>query len=262
MRLAYQELSLDQKKTEDKIRTVDPKKANQVERLGMGVAKKGGFSHSAITEISTIDQEEPSSNTAASKMSSFNKKSNFEDEFEFLVGGNGSGSDDWKTGNNNNRIDKEPSNSSWEKEFEVMKTTSKISSSSNSNADEWLNSFDDPPKKSNDRMKRPETLQTTTTSTFDSSKYSSAKSISSDMLFGNEQNAGPDANLSRFQGSASISSAEYFGRQETPAAGRGLQTPDMDDVKESVRQGVTKVAGRLSGLASGALSSIQDKYGY
>merc|ERR1712051_278994 len=150
MRLAYQELSLDQKKTEDKIRTVDPKKANQVERLGMGVAKKGGFSHSAITEISTIDQEEPSSNTA-SKMSSFNKKSNFEDEFEFLVGGNGSGSDDWKTGNNNNRIDKEPSNSSWEKEFEVMKTTSKISSNSNSNADEWLNSFDDPPKKSNDR---------------------------------------------------------------------------------------------------------------
>jgi len=61
MRLAYQELSLDQKKTEDKIRTVDPIKANQVERLGMGVAKKGGFSHSAITEISTIDQEEPSS---------------------------------------------------------------------------------------------------------------------------------------------------------------------------------------------------------
>jgi hypothetical protein len=41
-------------------------------------------------------------------MSGFTKKSNFEDEFEFLVGGNGSGSDDWKTGNanNNNRIDK------------------------------------------------------------------------------------------------------------------------------------------------------------
>ena len=32
-----------------------------------------------------------------------------------------------------------------------MKTTSKISSNENSNADEWLNSFDDPPKKSNDR---------------------------------------------------------------------------------------------------------------
>ena len=43
MRLAYQNLSMEQKKTEDKIRTIDPKKANQVERLGMGVAKTGGF---------------------------------------------------------------------------------------------------------------------------------------------------------------------------------------------------------------------------
>jgi len=259
MRLAYQDLSIEQKKTEDKIRTVDPKKANQVERLGMGVAKKGGFSHSAITEISTIDQEEPSTGSSSSRMASFNRKSNFEDEFEFLVGG-----DDWKTGNNNNRIDKEPSNSSWEKEFEVMKTTSKSESKSKSDSDNWLNSFDDQPKKaSNERMKRPETLSTTSSSsTFDSSKYSSAKAISSDMLFGNEKESAPDANLSRFQGSSSISSADYFGRQETTPAGRGLQTPDMDDVKESVRMGVTKVAGRLSGLASGALSSIQDKYGY
>ena len=36
-----------------------------------------------------------------------------------------------------------------------------------------------------------------------------------------------------------------------------LQAPDMDDVKESVRQGVTKVAGRLSGMASGVMSQIQ-----
>ena len=33
MRLAYQDLSLEQKKTEEKIRTVDPKKANQVRFL-------------------------------------------------------------------------------------------------------------------------------------------------------------------------------------------------------------------------------------
>jgi len=112
MRLAYQDLSLEQKKTEDKIRTVDPSKADQVERLGMGVAKKGGFSHSAITEISTIDQEEPSSEKT--RMASFNRKSNFEDEFEFLGAG-----DDWKTGNNNNSISKEPSNSSWKKNLKL-----------------------------------------------------------------------------------------------------------------------------------------------
>lgn len=37
--------------------------------------------------------------------------------------------------------------------------------------------------------------------------------------------------------------------------------PDLEDVRESVRQGVTKVAGRLSSLASGVMSSFQDKYG-
>lgn len=33
--------------------------------------------------------------------------------------------------------------------------------------------------------------------------------------------------------------------------------PDVDDIKESVRQGVTKVAGKLSSLASGVMSSLQ-----
>ena len=54
MRLAYQDLSLEQKKTEEKMQKVDPKKAKQVERLGMGVGSKSGFSHSMITEIATI----------------------------------------------------------------------------------------------------------------------------------------------------------------------------------------------------------------
>lgn len=253
MRLAYQDLSLEQKKTEEKIRTIDPKKANQVERLGMGVAKKGGVSHSAITEISTIDQEEPSS--SRNNFSTRNKSaSNFEDDFEFVT------SDDWKM-NNNSRIDKEPS-SNWEKEFEVMKTTSKVTT--NNESDSWLNSFEEPPKRGTDRMTRPETLNTNTGSSgFDVKKYGSAKAISSDMLFGHDENSGPDANLTRFQGSSSISSAEYFGRTEVAGPrGSGLVTPDLDDVKESVRQGVTKVAGRLSNLASGALNQLQDKYGY
>lgn len=40
VRLAYQDLSLQQKKEEDKLKIIDPKKAEQVERLGMGFNTK------------------------------------------------------------------------------------------------------------------------------------------------------------------------------------------------------------------------------
>lgn len=36
-----------------------------------------------------------------------------------------------------------------------------------------------------------------------------------------------------------------------------FQPPDLEDVRESVRQGVTKVAGKLSSLANGVMSSLQ-----
>lgn len=62
-------------------------------------------------------------------------------------------------------------------------------------------------------------------------------------------------NLCQFEGSTSISSAELFGKPNVENI--GMQAPDFDDVKESVRLGVTKVAGKLSSLASGVMSSIQ-----
>ena len=69
------------------------------------------------------------------------------------------------------------------------------------------------------------------------------------------------ANLSRFEGSSSISSSDYFGDGVSNNRNSGLSTsisaPDLDDVKESVRQGVHKVAGKISSLANGVLSSIQ-----
>ena len=37
MRLAYQDMSMERQKEEDKMRKVDPKKAQQMERLGMGM---------------------------------------------------------------------------------------------------------------------------------------------------------------------------------------------------------------------------------
>ena len=126
---------------------LDPKKANQVERLGMGVAKKGGVSHSMITEISTIDQEEPASSSSSFK--SFSRKTNIEDDFEII--GGGGGGDDWKqsSSNNNSKFDFEPASNNWEKEFEVMKTTSKVEKPAGD--DQWFNSFDEPSKKNTER---------------------------------------------------------------------------------------------------------------
>lgn len=124
-------------------------------------------------------------------------------------------------------------------------------------------------------------------------KFGSAKGFGSDQFFNAEATSFErSANLAKFQGSNSISSADYFG--DGPSAGgrndaRGYRGewficfelavgnegmkirciisgpsysgPDLDDVKESVRQGVTKVAGRLSSMANDMMSSFQDKYG-
>jgi ADP-ribosylation factor GTPase-activating protein 2/3 len=41
MRLAYQDLGIQQKKEEEKMKQTDPKKAKQIERLGMGFGARG-----------------------------------------------------------------------------------------------------------------------------------------------------------------------------------------------------------------------------
>ena len=67
IRLAYRDLSEKQKQTEEKMRTTDPNKANQLERLGMGFSsartKGSAVSHSAISDMTTIEQI-PNPNTS------------------------------------------------------------------------------------------------------------------------------------------------------------------------------------------------------
>lgn len=58
-----------------------------------------------------------------------------------------------------------------------------------------------------------------------------------------------------------ISNSTFF-QQSPDRASLNYNGPDLDDVKESVRQGVTKVAGRISTMANDVMSSLQDKYGY
>ncbi len=63
---------------------------------------------------------------------------------------------------------------------------------------------------------------------------------------------------SRFQGSTSISSEEYFGDPNKKSQDRSnYQGPDLSTMKADFKEGVTKAAGRLSSLASSVMSSIQ-----
>lgn len=69
------------------------------------------------------------------------------------------------------------------------------------------------------------------------------------------------ANLTRFEGSSSISSEDYFGSDSRrSASASSYAAPNLYEIKEGVRDGVTKVAGRLSSIANGVMSSLQVKH--
>ncbi|XP_020373969.2 ADP-ribosylation factor GTPase-activating protein 2 isoform X4 [Rhincodon typus] len=96
-------------------------------------------------------------------------------------------------------------------------------------------------------------------------KFANAKAISSDTFFGRDDRVEFEARarLDRLSGSSSISSSELFGDGRADAAD-GVRVsnmlpsaPDMTHFK----QGVKTMAGKLSVLANGVMTSIQDHYG-
>ena len=68
--------------------------------------------------------------------------------------------------------------------------------------------------------------------------------------------------LTKFEGQQSISSADFYGGGPS---GRSYSNndnyyntgPDLQEIRDGVKQGVTKVAGKLSNLANGLVNSIQ-----
>lgn len=259
MRLAYQDMSVQQQKQKASMAKTDPMKAEQMERLGMGFGGGlgGGGSHSHSLSMGVIVQEEPG-DTRKPKFAG-STKDKFFDDFEVVEKEEVSGG--W--GRGNSRVDdicapSSSNKSAWEQDLNenISKATSKPAA--------WDRDLDTKQKRSPAPSSGPVGDDA-------AKKFGNAKSISSDMYFGDKDQDTKDSNLSRFQGSASISSDMYFNREtagggnmprSASAYGSSMQAPDMEDVKESVRQGVSKLGGRLSGMASGVMNQIQDKYGY
>lgn len=252
VRLAYQDLSIQQKKEEDKLKQIDPKKAEQVERLGMGFNTKSGMSHSAFSDMKTLHVDEP-----VEKDMYMYDRADEDDFFERFTSIPEIGALISESSKNKKK-------SSYDAYDSDILTIDRSNNDYNSKV-----VWEEPKSYSSPAPKTPAAQKisksSTSTSTPNSSgeaqkKFGGAKSISSAQYFGDNNNSGDDRmNLCQFEGSTSISSAELFGRPNIENS--GIQAPDFDDVKESVRLGVTKVAGKLSSLANGVMSSIQERYG-
>ncbi|KAK3883160.1 hypothetical protein Pcinc_012493 [Petrolisthes cinctipes] len=275
---AYEDMSLAGKREEERMKRTDPKKAQQYERLGMGLGARSGASHSMFGEMRTIEQETPkSSNNNNSNISNNNNNTfrddDIEEDFETIIrfssgppkyrdspfedrgsfgfsGGKGSGIDDLLSNKTS------PSASFWENELEKNNTTtspSGVSSVSN------LGNHSSSKVSASANYK-----YTPVEDTLAQQKFGNAKAISSDMFFQErDPNAEIRSTLARYEGSSSISSADLFGggqSQRQQYSGGSLQAPDLDEVRESVRQGVTKVAGRLGNIANNVMASLQDRY--
>lgn len=61
------------------------------------------------------------------------------------------------------------------------------------------------------------------------------------------------------EGQSSISSDDFFGGGTSSSRRQTYNSsaPDLQDIKDGVKQGVTKVAGKISSLANGVMSSLQ-----
>ncbi|KAH8372274.1 hypothetical protein KR093_010878 [Drosophila rubida] len=281
MRLAYQDLSLQKTREEAKLKSIDPAKAKQMERLGMGFNLRGSdVAHSALSDMETLQQTAAPKSSAQSKLAALENDNFFNDHsLNLYGGGGGSEKKESGTGSSSSKLDKyELDALGYETIEPIGGTHSNITSMFAASSD-----YDKPKASSGvSSSSASKSKSNSKSSGYNSNdpvaaqqKFGNAKGFGSDQFFASEQSSADiSANLNRFQGSRAISSSDYFG-DGTPGGGMSnrsssggyttavnFHAPDLDDVKESVRQGVHKVAGRLSNLANDVMSSLQDKYGY
>uniref|UniRef100_A0A803SSY4 ADP-ribosylation factor GTPase-activating protein 3 n=1 Tax=Anolis carolinensis TaxID=28377 RepID=A0A803SSY4_ANOCA len=237
LRLAYKDLEINMK--EEKL-NVAGKKKTEVDRLGMGFSgNRSGISHSVTSDMQIIEQETPI--TAKSR-----KKYNDDDDSYFSSSSSRYFDAPELRSSTLSKWD-DNSDSFWKKEsvsrdVETILTSKPMSYSDRPSS---RRKTDYEPSSTDEAQK----------------KFGNVKAISSDMYFGKQDHADYEARvrLDRLSGNSAISSADLFEDQKTSPSGsynisNVLPTaPDMAQFKK----GVKSVAGRLSVLANGVMTSIQ-----
>lgn len=213
VRLAYHDLSIQKDKEETRLKSVDPNKAKQMERLGMGFGKRSGVSHSMMTDMQTIDQDQAPVNMKAPSKSDNNSKSDFFDDYSTSMYSSGSNSNSKQDFRDAMMMGFEPIESK-QNVHSMFSPVEKEPPSKNAVADRQPSSSSSSYGRSN-RDRESKSNATSPANSYDrdsiQKKFGGSKGISSDQFFGNDSSSFErSANLSKFQGSSSISSADYF----------------------------------------------------
>uniref|UniRef100_A0A8C9Z3C7 ADP-ribosylation factor GTPase-activating protein 2 n=1 Tax=Sander lucioperca TaxID=283035 RepID=A0A8C9Z3C7_SANLU len=250
MRLAYKELEIDRKMEEKKIQTMEGKKREQAERLGMGFGNRSAVSHSVMSEMQVIEQETP----VGSKSSSRSKLDMF-DEPGFTSGPPKYKDNPFTVGDSfGSRWDTEAGTASFTTSWALEKEDPKeeITISSIQPIGERLPS-----------RRKADVSAPVSESSEARQKFANAKAISSDMFFGRESSAEYDAKtrLETMSGSSSISSADLFGEGSDQKGTTSLLVvlPSGPDIAQ-FKQGVKTVAGKMAVLANGVMNTIQVRH--
>ncbi|NXX93410.1 ARFG3 protein, partial [Centropus bengalensis] len=238
LRLAYRDLDI---KTKEEKLNLSGKKKNELERLGMGFgSSRSGISHSVTSDMQTIEQETPAIAKPKKKYTDDVEDSYFSSSSRYYDSSDLRSSTFSKWDDSTDYFWKKENNS---KDGDVM-LTSKSTGFSDRPASRRKPEFE--PSSNTDEAQK---------------KFGNVKAISSDMYFGRQDHADYEARarLERLSGSTSISSADLFEDQKKQPAGTYNITnvlPSAPDIAQ-FKQGVKSVAGKLSVLANGVMTSIQ-----